>query len=204
MKELYYSHNRFALIFAFLVMVIIKIDGQTIMPDELNKNSLKEQMNYIEEHTRIYENYRAIREDIFQKLVVNVTDSLSQSSRSIAELKKLTSVLNKKIDSVTVASESIYTRLNDLTRTKNSISFLGIEVDKLVYNSIMWTIVGGLIVLLIIGLLLFKRNLMVIINTKKELKEFIAEFEAYRKTSQQARDQLYSDHFNELKKLRGK
>jgi hypothetical protein len=119
-------------------------------------------------------------------------------------LKSLTSELNIKIDSVTLASELFNTKIEELTRTKNSIRILGIEVDKLVYNSIMWTIVAGLVVLLVIGFLMFKRNLVVIINTKKELKAFIAEFEAYRKTSQQARDQLYTDHSNELKKLRGK
>jgi hypothetical protein len=204
MEKIFYQPYRVVLILTFLLLTVIKTNSQTTMPVELNNNTIKEQLTYIEGHTRIYENYRAIREDIFQKLVVNVNDSISQSARSIAELKILTTVLKNNIDSVTVASETINTKLDDLARTKNSIRFLGIEVDKLVYNSIMWTIVAGLIVLLVIGLLLFKRNLMIIINTKKELKAFIAEFEAYRKTSQQARDQLYADHFNELKKLRGK
>jgi hypothetical protein len=204
MEKIFSQPFRFILIFAFMLVAVIKTNSQTTMPVELNKNSIKEQLIYIEGHTRIYENYRAIREDIFQTLAVNVNDSLSQSVRRIAELKVLTSALNNKIDSLAVASETINIKLDELTRTKNSIRIFGIEVDKLIYNSIMWSIVTGLVVLLGIGFLLFKRNLMVIINTKKELKDFIAEFEAYRKTSQQARDQLYTDHFNELKKLRGK
>ena len=68
---------RFVLILAVVVISVMKITGQVTMPDVLLKSSLKDQLNYIEEHTIIYENYRAIREDIFQKIKRNVTDTLS-------------------------------------------------------------------------------------------------------------------------------
>lgn len=74
MEKIFYQPYRLVLIFTFLLFTVIKTNGQTTMPVELNNNTIKEQLNYIEGHTRIYENYRAIREDIFQKLVVNVTD----------------------------------------------------------------------------------------------------------------------------------
>jgi uncharacterized membrane-anchored protein YhcB (DUF1043 family) len=67
----------------------------------------------------------------------------------------------------------------------------------------MWTIVAGLVAILVIGFLAFKRNLSVTFNTKKELRELKDEFEAYRKTSREAREKMSMDHFNELKKLRG-
>ena len=44
---------------------------------------MKEQLNYIEEKTRIYENYRAIREDMFQKLKGNISDTLSSANNKI-------------------------------------------------------------------------------------------------------------------------
>ena len=56
----------------FLAMVLFKVSGQTTMPDVLLKNTLKEQLNYLEERTRIYEDYRAIREDMFQKVKGNI------------------------------------------------------------------------------------------------------------------------------------
>jgi hypothetical protein len=72
MNEMYNSQSRFVLIFAILVLAAIKVNCQTTIPDVLTKNSLKEQMNYLEERTKIYENYRAIREDMFQKLYCRV------------------------------------------------------------------------------------------------------------------------------------
>ena len=203
MKEMHQSQSRFVLILAILVMAVMKVNGQTTMPDVLNKNTLKEQMNYIEERTRIYENYRAIREDMFQKIKGNVSDTLSAAKSKIAGLNNMTSTLNHTIDSLNTTLETTKTRLEDITRTKNSIRVLGLEVNKLTYNTIMWTIVAGLVAILAIGFLVFKRNLSVTLNNKKELRELKDEFEAYRKTSREAREKISMDHFNELKKLRG-
>lgn len=197
------SEIRSVLIIVILIMVTGKGNGQATMPDELNKNTLKEQMNYIGEHTRIYENYRAIREDMFQKIKGNVSDTLSAAKSTIVRLNNLTSTLNHTIDSLNTTLETTKTRLEDITRTKNSIRLLGLEVNKLIYNTIMWTIVAGLVAILVIGFLVFKRNLSVTINTRKEFRELKDEFEAYRKTSREAREKMSMDHFNELKKLKG-
>jgi hypothetical protein len=188
---------------AIMAMAVMKINGQTAMPDELIKNSLKEQLNYIEQRTRIYENYRAIREDMFQKIKGNVSDTLLADKSKIAGLSIMTSSLKHDIDTLNTILETTKIRLEEITRTKNSIRVLGIEVNKLTYNSILWTIVTGLIVILAIGFLIFKRNLSVTLNTKKELRELKDEFEAYRKTSREAREKMSMDHFNELKKLKG-
>jgi peptidoglycan hydrolase CwlO-like protein len=194
---------RCVLILAILVGAVMKVTGQSAMPDVLIKNSLKEQLNFIEEHTKIYENYRAIREDMFQKLRGNVSDTLWAANSKIAGLNKTRSTLNHTIDSLSNTLESLKTSLEKITRTKNSISVIGLEVNKLTYNKIMWTILAGLVATLLFGFLVFKRNLSVIFNTKKEFQELKNEFEAYRKTSREAREKLTMDHFNELKKLRG-
>jgi uncharacterized membrane-anchored protein YhcB (DUF1043 family) len=67
----------------------------------------------------------------------------------------------------------------------------------------MWTILVGLVAALLIGILLFNRNLSAISNTKKEFQELKNEFEAYRKTSREAREKLTMDHFNEIRRLKG-
>ena len=191
------------LILVILAGAVMKVTGQSAMPDILIKNSLKEQLNFIEDHTKIYENYRAIREDMFQKLKGNVSDTLWAANRKIAGLNKTRTTLNHTIDSLSNTLETLKTSLEEITRTKNSISVIGLEVNKLTYNKIMWTILAGLVATLLFGFLVFKRNLFVIFNTKKEFQELKNEFEAYRKTSREAREKLTMDHFNELKKLRG-
>lgn len=194
---------RIALILAVLIITVIKIAGQSAMPDVFQKNSLKEQLNYLDEHTKIYDNYRAIREDMFQKIKGNVSDTLAAAHSKIAELNKTASSLNQTIKSYKSNLDSANASLEEMTRTKNSIKVIGLEVNKLTYNKIMWTILAGLIAALLIGFLAFKRNVISIINIKKEFQELKDEFEAYRKTSREAREKITMDHFNEIKRLKG-
>lgn len=197
------SRNKCVLIFAAMIMAVIKVNGQTTLPEELTKNTIKEQLSFIEEHTRIYENYRAIREDIFQKINSNVKDSLSAGKNKIAGLNNLTTTLRRTNDSLNTLLETTKISLRETTNSKNNISVLGMEINKGAYNTVMWTIVAVLIIVLAVGFLAFKRNLILNIRTGKELKELKNEFDAYRQSSRIAREKIEMDHFNELKKLRG-
>ncbi len=77
-------------------------------------------------------------------------------------------------------------------------------MNKVIYNTMMWTIAGVLLFLLVIGFLAFKRNLAVTHNTKKDYDELRTEYENYRQKSRLEREKMSMDHFNELKKLKGK
>ena len=192
------------LLFALLIMARNMLSGQNVLPDELTKNSMKEQLKYIEDHTRIYENYRAVREDIFQKINKNILDSLSAKQSRITELENLASDLRAANESQKIILETTTSSLNEMTATKNSISVLGIEVRKNVYNTTMWTIILILVVILAIGFIIFKRNMFVTIRTGKEFNDLKAEFEAYRQSARIAREKLQMDHFNEIKRLKAK
>jgi predicted nucleic acid-binding Zn-ribbon protein len=200
------NHNglRFILIIVIIVVSIPAGMGQTTMPEILEKGTLPEQMNYLQEKTRIYEFYRAIREDMFQKIKKNALDSLSSAKKEIAKLIILSTQLNSTIDSLNSSLETTNNKLDEVTRTKNSIRVLGMEINKFVYNSFMWILVAGLATLLVMGFLVFQRNLIVTKNIRKDLNDLKAEFEAFRKSSREAREKMSMDHFNELKRLRGK
>ena len=194
---------RCILILAVLITTVLKVTGQGTMPDALVKSSLNEQFKYLDEHTKIYENYRAVREDMFQLTKKNVSDTLSVLNTKIAGLNKTARTLNQTIDTLRKDLESTKTSLETTTKSKNSISVIGLEVNKAAYNRIMWTILFGLVAALVAGFLVFKRNLSIISNTKKEFQELKDEFETYRKTSREAREKMTMAHFLEMKKLKG-
>lgn len=177
--------------------------GQSSMPQELSNSSIKEQLNYLEQKTRIYEYYRAIREDMFQKIKINISDTLTAAENNIMILRQERSDLKATIDSLDTLLGTTIVNLEETTRTKNSIKVLGLEVNKTSYNSIMWIIVAGLIGLLAIGFLAFKRNMSITNNRKKELEDLKNEFENYRKTTREAREKMSMAHFLEIKKLKG-
>jgi tetraacyldisaccharide-1-P 4'-kinase len=183
--------------------MVVRAMGQTGMPAELTSSTILEQINYVEKHTRIYDNFRAIREDIYQKVNRNFIDTLLAERNRIISLENLTAGLNGKTDSLNALLNTTRASLNDVTTTKNSIKFLGLEIRKGVYNTIMWTIVGALVFILILGFLVFKRNLVVLLRTEKDLKELKDEFAAYKQSSRLAREKLEMDNFRALQKLKG-
>lgn len=194
---------RSVLLFSVLIVFTANARSQTSMPDELTKSPLKDQINYIEEHTKIYENFRAIREDMFQKIKKNILDSLSTTSSRVAALNSRNSGFNRTIDSLQLSLDSTKTSLTEITSSKNSVKFLGMEVEKGTYNTIMWSIVIGLLLITLVVFLIYKRNQSVIDNRNKDLQDLRTEFEVYRKTSREAREKMAQQHFNELKRLRG-
>jgi hypothetical protein len=190
------------LISAFFFSVTLA-SGQTKMPEELTTATISGQIEYVEDHTRIYDNFRAIREDIYQKLNKNIIDSISAEKNRVAELKSSTANLNSRTDSLNALLSSTRRQLDEVTDTKNKIRVLGLEINKTAYNTIMWILVGGLILLMAIGFLIFKRNLVVLLRTEKDLKELKDEFAAYRQSSRIAREKVEMDLFRANQKLKG-
>jgi hypothetical protein len=186
-----------------MVAGITKAAGQTAIPEVLEKGTLSEQMNYLEEKTRIYEYYRAIREDMFQLIKRNAVDSLVKVKNQVNMLAGMNSNLVAQIDTLTTTLSDKETQLDEAIKTKDGIRILGMNLNKATYNSIMWIIVIGLLFLLGMGFLIFKRNLAVMLRTKKDLEEMKTEFEAYRQKKRVEIEKLGMDHFNELKKLKG-
>ena len=204
MKEIF-SSMKPVLLSILLIIATATVSGQTSggMPEELTKSPVRDQLNYIENRTRIYDNFRAIREDMFQKLKNNLADTLTSMQKRITGLNKETASLNTTIDSLNSTLTTTKTDLDNVTKSKNSINLFGMEVEKGTYNSIMWAIIIILLALLVFGFLVFQRNKMVVVNRNKDLEDLKSEFEAYRKTSREGREKMALQHFNELKKLRG-
>lgn len=200
------NYNILRFLFIVILISIINPPGicQTDMPDVLQKGSLTEQLNYIEERTRIYDYYRAIREDMWQQIKKNTLDTLAVAKGEISVLTLSENKYNGKIDSLNKIVTDARVKLDEAVRTKNSINVLGLDINKFAYNSVMWIIVAGLAIILAIVFLAFKRNITVTRNTKKDLEELKAEFETYRKQSREAREKMSMEHFNEIRRLRAK
>jgi hypothetical protein len=163
---------------------------------------LEAQLDYILENTRVYNDYRAIREDVYLKLMRNVKDSLSKARLEAEQL-------NSKITEQALQMETLNTDLtrarnerDDAIKNRDSISFLGIPMRKGLYNAIMWFIILGLAALGGIMISLFKRAHLVTREVKQELESTREEFEEYRKNSREKYEKLVVSHHNEIMKLK--
>ena len=192
---------KFSFVAVFILAGTVRSNCQPV-PQEYKEGTISQQLDYLEEHTRIYENFRAIREDIFQTITKNITDTLVKANKKISNLNMQAAALNNRIDSLNMSMQTTNEDMDKITRTKNSIQVLGMNVNKVTYNSIMWSILGILILLLVIGYLTFKQNRATTDKTRKELNVLITEFDEYKKKARLEREKTTMEHFNEIKKLK--
>lgn len=180
----------------------INANAQSDMPEIMQDGSLKEQLDYINERTRIYENYRAIREDIFQKMRSNTLDSLNTAKNTISGLEKTRSDLDGQITSLNEQISSLNKELSEAINNRDSLMFFGISMSKSAYNKLLWSIIIGLLVLTVIVFLMFKRSFVVTRIAKTDLEDIKKEFEDFRKVAHENKEKLIVSHFNEIKKLK--
>ena len=201
-----YTVNQSGLKFWFLAAILlagtVRSNCQSDLPEELKQGTIPEQFKYLEEHTRIYENYRAIREDMFRMVRKNTQDTLTKANERITGLVLYNTTLKNRIDSLNKGLEVSDIDLKAMTRTKNSIRLLRLEINKNAYNTVMWSIVAALVFLLVTGFLTFKQNRLATLRTKKDLEDLKKEFEEYHTKTRLERERMNIDHFNEIKKLK--
>lgn len=148
---------------------------------KLDNGTVQEQFDYMMKNSNRYQIYKVVRTEWLNKFQANVSDSLGQMR---GELKTLTSDVDNhlgEIDRLKNELAKIHTDLETLQNEKDSIRFMGTLMEKSTYKSMMWGIVG---VLLLIGVLffgLFKRSNSVTSKTKERLNEVQEEFEQHRK-----------------------
>lgn len=195
---------KLGIITAIVLTGAVRINCQTESPEVFKQGTIPEQLKYLDDHTRIYENYRAIREDMYRNISRNTLDTLAKAKKTIYQLTVHTSALDSRIDSLQKSLEASGNELQKMSRTKNSIRVLGMEVSKVPYNTFMFVLLGALIFLLVTGYLAFRLNRITTLKTKKDLEELKAEFEDYHTKTRLEREKMSIDHFNEIKKLKGK
>lgn len=179
-----------------------KANAQSSMPEIMQNGSIKEQMDYVNDRTRIYENYRAIREDIFQKMKNNALDSLNGAKNTISQMEQTRSDLDKQINSLNDRITTLNDELAEAINNRDSLMFFGINMSKPAYNKLLWTIIIGLLILTTIVFLMFKRSYAVTRSARTDLEDIKKEFEEFRKVAHENKEKLIVSHFNEIKKLK--
>ncbi|TVQ15056.1 MAG: hypothetical protein EA361_06595 [Bacteroidetes bacterium] len=202
MKLLKNSFPFLALLSILIITPVSEVRAQTL-PEVLEEGTLSEQYEYLHERTNIYNNFRAIREDMFRKIRRNSIDSLNSAYAEIRQLNQQIAKQQSGIDSLNALQETTASERDTAIRDRDSLFLLGIPMTKTFYNVLLWSIIIGLAIVLLVIVVLFKRAHLIAGQKTREMKELQDEFDEYRKTSRERFEQQSIDHFNEVKRLRG-
>ncbi len=176
--------------------------AQSRMPEIMINGTQEEQMNYVNERTRIYENYRAIREDIFQQMKNNAIDSLNKAKETIVNINNTNADLEETISDLNLQITKLSNEKDDAIKNRDSLVLFGFSMTKSAYNKLLWSIIIILLSLTTFVFLLFKRSNSVTRNALTDLEDIKKEFEEFRRVAHLNKEKLIVSHFNEIKKLK--
>ena len=203
MKKPVYTSILNLMIFLFLISITssLKAQSNTILA-VLDSASLEAQLEYLQQKTRVYDEFRAIRDDVFRKAKRNALDSLNVQKLEVARLNSEISEREFEIETLNTNLSRTKSEKDQAIRTKDSFVFFGMKTQKGVYNTIMWILVLVFLTGSVLLFLLFKRSYAVTTQTKSELESIQGEFEEYRKSSREKYEKLVISHHNDLMKLK--
>ena len=192
----------------YLILVITILFVSTNLLSQTNKKfndsgSIDNQFESIIKNSNKYQDYKVIKLNWLQKLKANVNDSLQVSQNEILNSSKIINSQKRIIDSLNIALNGTKNEITTLKTQIQSISFLGIEIEKGLFKTILFSFIGGLLLLLIFFISKFKQSNSITKQIKSDLKEVEEEYEDHRKKALEREQKVMrrlQDELNKQKK----
>jgi hypothetical protein len=192
----------------FLMMVIsliaiIPINAQQSAPrSSVDRGSVEDRFDYILKEAVTSEDSKVVKGWWLYHLKAHVLDTIKSLQNEIGHLQVSVSAKSSNYDSLNAELKETNEKLTIAIEEKNSISFFGLPMHKNAYNTLLWSIIGGLTFLLLFFILLFKRSNIITVQTKKDIDELKDEFEGFRKRALEREEKLVRKHHDEMQKYR--
>jgi len=175
----------------------------------LDEGPISNQFDYIAKRSGNYRadgvRYEVVKETNLFKLRKNVLDSIAAMNKKTSELKSTIAEHETTITSLNKKLEETTTNLSSVTEEKDSMSFIGIPVSKGTYNFILWTIIGGLFLLLGLFIYRFRNSNILTQEAKQNLSELELEYEDHRRRALEREQKIsrqLQDEINKQKKTK--
>ena len=180
---------------AFL-MLFATVTGQE------NPTTLEEQFTDVIEKSNRYQDYKVVKTYKLNNLRKSVNDSIAQLEQTIDAAEGKIQEQQSEIEGLTA---NLAATENDLTLSKqkeDGISLLGTLLKKSTYNTIMWSVIGLLLLGLVILFFKFKSSHRVTREAQVKLAETEEEFENHRQRTLEREQQLRRKLQDEINKQR--
>ena len=172
----------------------------------LNSGTLESQFDYMFKKSFRWTDpktglrYKTIKVNELYKFRGNAFDSLAQAKAKFNEANTTIATQRQEIENLKADLGKTNENLTSVTKEKDSISFLGIPMSKAGYNTVLWSIIAALSVLLGIFIGRFKRSNVITVEAKNAKAEIEEEYESHRQRSLEREQKLRRELQDEINK----
>ena len=166
-------------------------------------NSIDNQFDKIYKKATNYNNYKVILKEQYLNLKSNVLDSLKDSKRLILEIENRLHTKNSTLKKTKEQLVSAEFNLKEVIQKANSMTFMGVQLNKTSYNLLLWLLIIFLTSTSVYFIFKFKKSMTITKEAQRVLLENEKALEIHQKKSlvreQKLRRQL-QDEINKQKK----
>lgn len=180
---------------------------ETEQDPSLDGGTIESQFEFLYKRSGNYNaegrSYEVVRRLQLDKIRDNILDSLKQARAAARELNATIARQEGTIEDLNGKLENTSKQLEDVTAEKDSMSFFGIQVSKITYNLILWTIIGGLLLFLLLFIYRYRRSNVLTQEAKVKLADVEAEYEEHRRKALEREQKIsrqLQDEINKYKK----
>lgn len=191
----------------FVLAISFAQETPTHKINSINEGSLEEQFDYISRISSNYNDkgkrYEVINRIYFESLKTNVVDSIKVLENQIIESNNIIEAQEKSNSSIQNELENTKTILEKTDSEKDKIALFGMQLSKGLYNVVLWSIIGVLLLLLFTFIYKFKSSNSITKAAKKSLEETEQEFEEHRRVALEREQKVRRQLQDEINKQKG-
>jgi len=204
------NNVRFFVLLLFVTLFTISAHAQTKSDDDnlsLNSGTIDNQFEYVLKKSGNFKGtngqpYEAVKRSMLNTLRAHTIDSLKTVHKDLTETQAIVNSQAKEIALLKTSLTNTQGTLDQTNLEKDSMALFGMQMSKSGYNVLLWSIIAGLLALLLFFIYKYKNSNSITKNVNLALAEIEEEFEEHRKVAlereQKVRRQL-QDELNKQK-----
>ena len=194
---------KFKILLAICLSTFLSSFSQVDVQETVQEDkSIKGQFDKIYRISTTYQVYKVIGKDKYLNLKSNVLDSIEVAKSLILEKENLLKAERDNIKKTKSILSKTQADLEASNKKENSISLFGIQLSKIKYNLLLWSIIIVFLLGLIYFIFKFSRSNILTKEAQNNLLDVEQEFEEHRKKSLEREQKLRRQLQDEINKLR--
>ncbi len=202
------NNVRFIVLLLFVTLFTISGQAQTNSDEDnlsLNSGTIDNQFEYVLKKSGNFKGtngspYEAVKRSMLLTLRAHTIDSLKTIHKDLTETQAIVNSQAKEISSLKTSLTNTQGTLDQTNLEKNSMSLFGMQMSKSGYNVLLWSIIGGLLALLLFFIYKYKNSNSITRNVNMSLAEIEEEFEEHRKVALEREQKVRRQLQDELNK----
>ena len=198
-------------ILALSVVVMVSsncLNAQNNDTQSINEGTINDQFEYVLRKSGNFkgtngQQYEAVNRRMFLTLQAHTIDSLKTLQEDLDNTRTTVESQQKEITDLQANLSSTQSTLDATNKEKDSMALFGMQMSKGGYNMLMWSIVVGLLALLLLFIYKFNNSNAVTKAAKASLAETELEFEEHRRTALEREQKVRRQLQDELNKQKG-